>query len=417
MHTKMTNKQTRYCKPAVWWISSIVYWLSVLSLHGQIYYSDHHPLATPAEIQNMWQQADSIRSQYANEKFHCKRMDILELKGEKYLLPDGRFDVYKWDSIHWVPLYMKFYFGYNHDAKKFVHQDTLFSYGGTGYWESHGDVIWFDFKLGEWNRLPFSANLFLGAASYHEGKLFVNGPETYILNVSNRQIIRKASNELKDVNWQAGNLETLEGKSFTFFAAQGILLDKKTGLLYKDEKEVMQINSKKLTDTSFLIQIAGDSLIAYENYNRKAGLLFPPALLPIHFSQLTEEISYPLIIYLAIIGCILLLIGFVWTLKPDSRTSPEETPREMILLPNLKQVIQTLQEKEGSIINSEALDAYFGLGKITSLDTLRYKRAQMIKEINQSTIDAFGYELIMRKPDPSDGRRFVYLIQKKSPES
>ncbi|MEY4931248.1 MAG: hypothetical protein RI909_1972, partial [Bacteroidota bacterium] len=51
------------------------------------------------------------------------------------------------------------FFGYNFGAYFFTHNDTLFSYGGYGYWNINGHLRYFNYDQAEWELMPLSKEI------------------------------------------------------------------------------------------------------------------------------------------------------------------------------------------------------------------------------------------------------------------
>lgn len=85
--------------------------------------------------------------------FHVRR-----LKGGLFILPDGTGQVYQWligpDSREFRRIDNTQYAGYNYGAYVFVYQDTLYSFGGYGFWKYNGLLRYYDEQLGGWEIKP-----------------------------------------------------------------------------------------------------------------------------------------------------------------------------------------------------------------------------------------------------------------------
>jgi len=70
-----------------------------------------------------------------------------------------------------------------------------------------------------------------------------------------------------------------------------------------------------------------------------------------------------------------------------------------------------LEQKKGQLITQEELDRILGLEGVSQNETLRYRRAKIINEINEHYKVIRGELMIKRKKDPADKRRFLYRIR------
>jgi len=51
------------------------------------------------------------------------------------------------------------FFGYNFGSYFFTHNDTLFSFGGYGYWQTNGHLRYFKYDQAEWELMPLSEEI------------------------------------------------------------------------------------------------------------------------------------------------------------------------------------------------------------------------------------------------------------------
>lgn len=90
-------------------------------------------------------------------------LHIRKLKGEVVAIPDGTGQVYqcivKPDSIEFRRMDHTHYGGYNFGAYVFVHRDTLFSFGGYGFWKYNGLLRFYDERSGGWEIKPLQKEI------------------------------------------------------------------------------------------------------------------------------------------------------------------------------------------------------------------------------------------------------------------
>ena len=80
-----------------------------------------------------------------------------ELKGKTYFSIRGTGQVYVWERATRTMkrLDRTFFRGYNFISTQFVRHDTLFSFGGYGFWNIHATASFYDFKKGEWDLVNY----------------------------------------------------------------------------------------------------------------------------------------------------------------------------------------------------------------------------------------------------------------------
>lgn len=73
-------------------------------------------------------------------------------------------------------------------------------------------------------------------------------------------------------------------------------------------------------------------------------------------------------------------------------------------------LISDLEEAGGSIMSTEELNDFLGLGHDVSSESKRAKRAQFIRDVNRVYQVRHGKEMIVREKDLNDRRRSIYVI-------
>ena len=77
---------------------------------------------------------------------------------------------------------------YNFGSKKFVWGNRIYSFGGYGYWNYHGQLIVFDFDKNEWEILPITQELEYGIANLTEKGLAVSCENSYTIDLEKEQV-------------------------------------------------------------------------------------------------------------------------------------------------------------------------------------------------------------------------------------
>ena len=79
------------------------------------------------------------------------------LHGQSYFSIRGTGYVYQWDlpTRTMKRLDRTFFRGYNFISTQFVRRDTLYSFGGYGFWNIHSTATYYDFRRGEWDLVNY----------------------------------------------------------------------------------------------------------------------------------------------------------------------------------------------------------------------------------------------------------------------
>ena len=152
------------------------------SLNAQIYFRDSGSTTDSVELKKIIAKSWDVHDSLYRSKKSIAVMTIVEAKDKKYLLPDGRSDVFEWRNGNWVNLYNFFHHGYNYGSYKFVFNDEIYSFGGYGFWRPHGDLIKFLWDRNEWEIVSYGNGdpEGLGYAYYFNSNLFVIDPIGFI---------------------------------------------------------------------------------------------------------------------------------------------------------------------------------------------------------------------------------------------
>lgn len=89
--------------------------------------------------------------------FDFNRWHVLKLPGRVFLLADGTLKVYKLKAGAHRPVLERVdredFSGSNFNMLTFIRNDTLWQFGGYGFWKSRSLFLWFDMSTGKWQ--PF----------------------------------------------------------------------------------------------------------------------------------------------------------------------------------------------------------------------------------------------------------------------
>lgn len=80
------------------------------------------------------------------------------------------------------------FFGYNFGSYEFLYRDTLFSYGGYGYWQLNGHLRYFIPNKGEWGRTHLSKEVPARNVNGEKNNIWVDvyDGKLYVINASNQ---------------------------------------------------------------------------------------------------------------------------------------------------------------------------------------------------------------------------------------
>jgi hypothetical protein len=343
-------------------------------------------------------------------------LHILEIKDEKYLLFSGYLDVYHWENAHWVNIYNGNLSGYNFGSKKFVSNNKIYSYGGYGFWNLHGELIVFDIEKGDWDIMPCTRKLPGGIGIlqddnkkiqvYSEGKTFtISIPDCKITPMP--KLIPKLIDNLSRSGGTFAN--SYETDSF-FMMDKGsfqYLFTKKNLKVYENATGLSKL--KQVSDYGSYIQIRGSDFRIIDTLDGTVDTFTQTEVYQLfnvqddHSLEDLEAASsfpyaWPALILLLSVGGI--IAGFRLSRK---KSKPSQLPAE-------HPVISRFKLYRGQHITTEILDEILEIQHIKLNETLRGRRAQLVKQVNQIHKQLYGAPIIIRIQDPQDGRKFLYKI-------
>jgi hypothetical protein len=399
-----------------------LWFLSGSTLYSQIIFTDTGEETPYHEIMDMCTKAKDIIDEKLSTKKNNKelgkntiaRMDILEIQDKKYLLLDAFFDVYEWRDNEWINLYKGGLSGYNHGSRKFVLNDKIYSFGGYGYWNSHGQVIGLDVKYGEWELIPVTKNFKQGYSYLDKNRknLHVITPDgEYEINIPENKIIK--SDPLRPtlkklMDGKSGNSSSYETDSF-FLNLRGkptVLIHKPSHKCFINDEIVDKL--MELLRLNTFVQIRGNDFRIIDPAKGPIDTLTEARIEDFfHIGNANDEnngtprTSVILITLLTVSA----FAAFIYIKKRK---------RQHLLFNDQNtdtSVIAKFKSYEGKTITLETLDEIFEIQHIISNETQRSKRASLIKQINQMSKSRNDTSLIQRIQDPQDGRRYLYEIK------
>ncbi len=423
-----------------------------------------------SEFLNFLVHTDSSVSDITNMDPHTPLLPIKETKLENhrhkliknntglYALIDQTGRVYKVnnetkDALEFIRFDSTYYWGYNGSSIDFSYNDTLFSFGGGGFWRINGQLRYYSKVFNEWNISPISEEIptydYINYLNPTSSSLFyiqkpfddaVTGKNLYDwrairlnLKSKNNIILGQFSPPLLDIlkNYRVINkinLPSLDG-ILVFFTFENILL------LNFTDNTVYKLNNHTIKDlilgNSNKTQIrntfeVGDSVyytLSNDSSNRLNSFKisiddFTKEPFPV-YDQIPVS-KYSTSVFAAIV---LIIVPFVvWfsfkkRMKTDIYSLSESTivvnenqNEFSIIEKNLIEQIIYHNEK-GSYLSGDQLNNILGVSK-KSLETQKKVRGDTINRINYKFKILFEkeFDLIERNRSENDRRFYNYII-------
>ena len=375
---------------------------------SQIIFQDIHGKMSRQEMMMMFKEALIISDSLEDTRKDAYMMQILYRGKDLLLFNHGFFDVYQWQKNHWKALNTEKRGGYNYGAKKFIWNNRIFSFGGYGYWQHHGDLIEFDPSSGTWKKLNLSEALPLGPAMINGDVLRIISDTCFDVNLHTLQVNKYPIESLSktEKSLVAKGIKT-ESRLWDFFA-----LGKYNFLFHKTENKLYysDVLTTEVVDKSFfyhhsLIQFKNDSLLKWS----PDGLLLSTIDLKelIKFYQPVEinPKQSKLPIMLGGISTILLISAAIIFWRKRQRKT--KLTNKSWQNPMISKIIPLA----GTTISTDQIDNILALDGVVIMEYRKFKRSKLISQINDEFKLKFGKELVVRIKDPDDGRKFLYEIK------
>jgi hypothetical protein len=313
-----------------------------------------------------------------------------------------------------------FYKGYNFSSTEFIRQDTLYSFGGYGFWHFNNNQTFFDKKYKEWflykskNKGPetikgglqgydaakdvFYSGLGLDDPALIGGKR-ENSPTFYQFNFKTKEWTYLGEVN-KDLQLTNTHLEIYwNGRYFIGWSTKELYI------IEPSENKIYSNNKIELAfDVADKLYTKGDSLICYSSNKR--------FIKKFSIKKILDDSEYMGPLYSKsslnnkIITFGILLVGVLSVFLIAQRTKK----RQGIFFTEQEKALLRAFIKSGSLNTHDMNDV---LGTETkSLDNQRRIRSIVIKQMNEKILKTYGIkEGIKKQADADDKRLTSYRLQ------
>lgn len=396
--------------------------------HTQRYLVREEPPYLPVDsLQRILQAQDSIvRIFYQQDD--SPRGVTLERNGSLYFMLSGFSYIWEWQNNHFVNHYANQFHGYNFNAYKFVHQDRIYSYGGTGFWQYHPFLIYFDDLKSEWEVMPYTTdypdvegNNFSFVFTTDDA-LFVYFRDERPLRPTRTITPLKTDNfyrlDLQTYTWESlgafridysslENFYSIETENYLVLYSNmgyGTLLHKPSLRIKKqvpfDFSPISRGNEQQQERRTLLVR--GDTIIVFNRQFKSNGQIDLEAIY--QQAEVAPQLAYQPstfwrreLRWLLVIPLLLIVVAISWwwyRMRPTT-VEPGAFPYPA-LLPH-----------KGEIISVQRLDQCLEIPRDASTSTRRNRRSQAIRRINTQYGDIMH---ISRERSAEDARTFVYRV-------
>lgn len=373
-------------------------------LQGQVFFHDSPPYLEERAIDSLRLEANSLVDSLMTVDQDVQRADMFELDGKILLIPDGYFDVYEYQEHHWKNLYKGIFGEYNFVSAKYVIDDTLYVVGGEGYWTKNRAIIVFFRERGEWELLKFTEDLPMGIPYQVKKGICIAGIEglatvDFVRGEYSRD--RDESHPLVDHEEWKYVVEN-EGWLLCRDKTHVYLMDKENVKIYSIPGSATPFFDLKYTD---FVHVTHDSVVVIRRDGKRDVFAISTSL----------KESVP--VQMAAAENTGMMYGFAFCLLASGvfayRYFTQRTNKGKKINLEEKYVGTTMAAilpHRGKTLDLSQLDLLFGIDGEINGDAKKYKRAQIIRELNDLYQAETGKVLIERKRGSDDGRKYDYNI-------
>lgn len=342
-----------------------------------------------------------------------------------YLNPNGTlhlFEINFSDSTTVKKLSISKYHGSNFNRHLFYYNNQIYSFGGSGLFNSFGKLIEFDFNSGEWF-LKEITNLPLNSKGVISSWLYGDYIKVLFYVNNEKNNFSFGTLDLKNFIYEE-ELSFYSDKNNSLYAPRGLLsycnsrysvmqfyyrrskkaiikvFDNKTGVIsentfYKDRLSIDGISYAYIVDSTLFYRAANltiDSLNLSQTRNF-SSLSYPK----LYANKHEDSMSNKRVNYL-LVGVIIILIMSYFTFITVKKSKPNGLINGTLAIEN------KLILKKGLKLNREELDHLLEITHLNQ-DSSKTIRSRLINEINEN-----GKIEILRERNPTDKRFFDYKI-------
>jgi len=324
--------------------------------------------------------------------------------------------------------------GYNFKALQFIENDTLYSLGGTGFWQSNSILTYFDPSYSEWEerltkgKKPYG--IYLNSSGINNGKVFVidilrhldnnvsqENTQIFQLDINSKtwsnlgelNKVLLTNNEInsQDFQWSNGHL-------FFLHSREPIFADVKTNRVFKyngSRNGFLSYKGRVYISKGWVYTFRNDGKITldsirYSELQRNSILL---GQLYLTYSKFYNLNGYFLLIALLVIVTALIVAYKIRIRRKVDKENSISASRPKYL-DKLLHVYRT--NGPDYLITTEELSRIIECDSM-AFDTQRQYRSKFISSINTYSLDNFGIaDAIFRINHDSDKRFIHYGIKK-----
>ena len=320
-------------------------------------------------------------------------------------------------------------------SNDFVYRDTLFRYGGYGFWRANNFFTYFDNETKEWEYYPIKS--FTLPDEAYDGKAFLINDKFYVLggqkvNKRNGLEAEKSKQiwifDFQSREWRNGGkmgldigpYKTIKKDSLFYLIGRpsntpgDLIVDLQNNRVQIFEHTLISANTNQKSPAFF----KGDTLYYTQEDALHKSIMFRDVFANQTSSDrlfLNEITLFWNITYLGIAGVFLFLLAYgsvLWQRRKLPRLVKGGIRHNLTFYPlsTEEQQVLTILRQNLSASTDEIMSIFSG--KNRSFSQTHKLKADAIDNINNLLNSLVGKELIKKKKDPKDKRQLVYYYKR-----
>jgi hypothetical protein len=369
---------------------------------GQVFFHDEAPYRQDSEIDSLRNAFYPLIDSLTATLEPLRKGDLFELAGNIIFIPDGYFDVYLYQHKGWANQYKGIFGEYNFGSAKFVINDTLYSVGGEGYWTKNQAIIAFLGDKGGWELLKFSEDLPHGIPyQTKDGICIANAGALATVDLQTG----KYSLGKNEDQWLPKHVQYFLENDAWLVCRDSLYLyfrDKATGEVYSMLGGTTPFFNLSSTD---FVHVRHDSVVVHTREGIRQSFSIRPSL---KTASLMQDAAFHYTKPLSVCAFCMLAAGLFIYRKKALRTIQNKS--QLLEARVQGTTMAAILPYRGKTLDLAQMDALLGIDGEINGDAKKYKRAQIIREMNEIYQAETGKSLIERERDAADGRKYVYNI-------
>ena len=222
------------------------------------------------DINNPMVQQEQLDSIFSYNKLRLDDYKQFTIRGADYFLNQSSGILYQLDQGILVRIDESYDDKIHNHSLDFVHKDTLFRFGGYGYFHAHKNLVYFDFPTKQWDMVRFTGHEQIDGFSFG-GVHFFSGDKLYVIGyTSHAATFQNESTFIRKgfvFDFKTRRIEAVFELDQNFYFPTNYIQvnNRKVFLFYPQERKLLILDTGDLTFQNYTLNQVKGSLRKYTN--------------------------------------------------------------------------------------------------------------------------------------------------------